>query len=372
MTIVATFRLANAANLAAAKRVAMIGGEASCLRIAPVKGGAPLISLHMERGQVLSAVEEAATSACCSHLVKSEARDPPVRALVEVPMDHFESLRLFRTIVEVKNFKRAGLMLGLSPSVVSRAMSSLEERLGARLFHRSTRQFSLTDAAQRFYDGCCRVLDDLDCLESDARSHGRLPVGVLRLVAHTTATSFWLAPLVSSFKRKYPKVIVDVTLTEGATDLATEGYDIGLVLPFMLATELAVTRLLQSRPRPRYPADLADHIFVTVPPSVHKPTVTLRAEEGPLTVPIKYEITSNNVAFNREVVLEGLGVGLLPMALVGQDLQAGRLVRLLEEYEIVDGAAEVRLAYMSRTLVPARVRAFIDHTVEFIEECAVK
>ncbi|UCF24855.1 MAG: LysR family transcriptional regulator, partial [Ralstonia sp.] len=99
---------------------------------------------------------------------------------------------------------------------------------------------------------------------------------------------------------------------------------------------------------------------------------TLRAEEGPLTVPIKYEITSNNVAFNREVVLEGLGVGLLPMALVGQDLQAGRLVRLLEEYEIVDGAAEVRLAYMSRTLVPARVRAFIDHTVEFIEECAVK
>lgn len=297
-------------------------------------------------------------------------------------MDHFESLRLFRTIVEVRNFRRAGQMLGVSPAVVSRAITSLEQRLGARLFHRSTKQFSLTDAAHRFYDGCCRVLDDLDCLESDARSQGHLPVGVLRLVAHTSATSAWLAPLVSSFKRMHPNLMVDVTLAEGVVDLATEGYDIGLVLPFMLATDLAVTRMLQRLPlaivaapnyleshvRPFHPVDLSDHVFVTVPPSVHKPIVTFRADGAPLVVPLRYEITSNNAAFNREVVLAGLGMGLLPLALVEDDLREGRLVRLLGDHEILDTAAEVRLAYMSRTMVPARVRAFIDHAVAYFEE----
>ena len=297
-------------------------------------------------------------------------------------MDHFESLRLFRTVVEVRNFRRAGQMLGVSPAVVSRAITSLEERLGARLFHRSTKQFSLTDAAHRFYDGCCRVLDDLDCLESDARSQGHLPVGVLRLVAHTTATSGWLAPLVASFKRQNPNVMVEVTLVEGTVDLATEGYDIGLVLPFMLATDLAVTRLLHRLPlaivatphyldargRPCHPADLADHVFVTVPPHQHKPIVTFRTDGAPLVVPLRYEIASNNAAFNREVVLAGLGMGLLPLALVEDDLREGRLVRLVGEHDILDTAAEVRLAYMSRTMVPAKVRAFIDHAVAYFEE----
>ncbi|AUT66434.1 LysR family transcriptional regulator [Paraburkholderia terrae] len=299
-------------------------------------------------------------------------------------MEYIESLRLFRTIVEVKNFRRAGEMLDLSPSVVSRAIASLEERLGARLFHRSTRQFSLTEAAERFYDGCCRILDDLDCLEANAASHGRLPAGVLRLVAHTTATLTWLAPLILSFKRKHPKITLDLTLTERPVDLTADGYDLGIILPFMLATDLAVTRLLQRlplvivtteaylnrRPRPRHPADLADHVFVTVPPSMHKPFVTFRMAQENVAFPINYEITSNNPIFNRDVLLEGFGVGVLPITLVEHDIKAGRLVRLLEQFEIADTAAEVRLAYIGRALLPAKVRAFIDHAAEFFEGAA--
>ena len=110
--------------------------------------------------------------------------------------------------------ERPGEMMRVTPPRVSRAISSLEERLGARLFHRSTRQFSLTDVAERFYEGCCRILDDLDGLEADAASRSREPTGVLRLVAHTTAMLTWLVPLISSFKRKHPKVALDVTLTE--------------------------------------------------------------------------------------------------------------------------------------------------------------
>ncbi|WP_028208586.1 LysR family transcriptional regulator [Paraburkholderia nodosa] len=296
-------------------------------------------------------------------------------------MEYIESLRLFRTIVEVKNFRRAGEMMDLSPSVVSRAIASLEERLGARLFHRSTRQFSLTEAAERFYDGCCRVLDDLDCMEASAAGHGRLPTGVLRLVAHTTAALTWLAPLIASFRRKHGNVTLDITLTERPVDLTADGYDLGIVLPFMLATDLAVTRLLQRlplvivtteaylgrHPRPRHPADLEQHAFVTVPPSMHKPFVTFRIEDENIAVPINYEIASNNPIFNRDVILEGLGIGLLPITLVEEDIKSGRLVRLLEDFEISDTAAEVRLAYIGRALLPAKVRAFIDHAAEFFE-----
>ncbi|MBB5443799.1 MULTISPECIES: LysR family transcriptional regulator [unclassified Paraburkholderia] len=299
-------------------------------------------------------------------------------------MEYIESLRLFRAIVEVKNFRRAGEMMDLSPSVVSRAIASLEERLGTRLFHRSTRQFSLTEAAERFYNGCTRILDDLDCLEADAASQGRLPAGALRLVAHTTAALTWLAPLIASFKLKYPSITVDATLTERPVDLTADGYDVGIVLPFMLATDLAVTRLLHRlplvivtteaylgrRPRPRHPADLADHVFVTVPPSMHKPFVTFRTEHENVAVPIHYEITSNNPIFNRDIVLQGFGVALLPITLVEHDIKAGRLVRLLEQFEIADTTAEVRLAYMGRTLLPPKVRAFIDHTSQFFEDGA--
>jgi DNA-binding transcriptional LysR family regulator len=192
----------------------------------------------------------------------------------------------------------------------------------------------------------------------------------------------WLAPLIASFKRKHPSVTLDITLTERPVDLTADGYDLGIVLPFMVATDLAVTRLLQRLPlvivtteaylgrrlRPRHPADLADHVFVTVPPSMHKPFVTFQRDQENFAVPIHYEIASNNPIFNRDIVLEGLGVGLLPIALVEQDIKAGRLVRLLEDFEIADTAAEVRLAYIGRALLPAKVRVFIDHTTEFFAE----
>ncbi|MGV2291938.1 LysR substrate-binding domain-containing protein [Trinickia sp. YCB016] len=296
-------------------------------------------------------------------------------------MEYIASLRLFRTIVEVKNFRRASEMLDLSPSVVSRAIVALEERLGARLFHRSTRQFSLTDAAERFYSGCCQILDDLDNLEASTAGHGRVPTGVLRLVAHTTAALTWLAPLIAAFRKKHPNVTLDITLTERPVDLTADGYDLGIVLPFMLATDLAVTRLLrrlplaivtteaylQGRRRPRHPADLAEHVFVAVPPSMHKPSVTFRVGQQDVAVPTNYEIASNNPILNRDIVLEGVGIGLLPITLVDEYIQTGRLVRLLEDFEISDDAAEIRLAYIGRALLPAKVRAFIDHCTGFFE-----
>ncbi|WP_322048555.1 LysR family transcriptional regulator [Paraburkholderia sp. J67] len=294
-------------------------------------------------------------------------------------MDYIDTLRIFRSVVEARSFTRAADMHGLATPVVSRAIARLEKRLGSRLFHRTTRAVSLTEAAERFYDGCCRVLDDLDALEAGATEQTREANGVLRLVAHTTATVNRLVPLISSFKRAHPKVTLDVMLTERPVDLVADGYDLGLVLPFMLNTDSTVTKLLERIPlalvttpaylaatsTPQHPSELASHVFVPMPPSLRKPSLTFRAGEEDVTVPLKYEIASNNPEFNREMVLEGFGIGILPRALVQGELNSGRLVTLLDDFPISDMHIEIRLAYTSRTLLPAKVRAFIDHATEF-------
>ena len=297
-------------------------------------------------------------------------------------MEYLESLRVFRSVVEAKSFTRAADMLGVTAPVVSRSIAGLEQRLGSRLFHRTTRQVSLTEAGEHFYEGCSRILDDLEALEAEASKQTHEASGVLRLVAHTTATVNRLVPLISTFKHKHPKVSLDVTLTERPVDLVADGYDLGVVVPFMLNSDTTVTRLLERIPlgivaapqylqahsRPRHPSELAEHTFVVMSPSLRKPVLTFRVGQDDLSIPMTYDIASNNPIFNREMVLQGFGIGVVPVALAQTELATGQLVSILDEFDIVDGAIEIRLAYNTRTLLPAKVRAFIEHASAFFEE----
>ncbi|MBN3761890.1 LysR family transcriptional regulator [Burkholderia sp. Ac-20365] len=299
-------------------------------------------------------------------------------------MDYVESLRVFRSVVELKSFARAADMHGLARPAVSRAVSALEERVGCRLLHRTTRQVSLTEAAERFYEGCVRILDDLDALEADVGNQTREAGGVLRLVAHTTSTMERLVPLIAEFKLAHPKITLDVTLTERPVDLVADGYDLGIVVPYMLTSETAVVRLLeripvilvaspqylQRTPAPNHPSELANHQFVAMSPSLRRPSVSFRVGSEELTIPLHFDMSSNSPAFNREMVLRGFGIGIVPVALIEKELASGKLVRLLAGFELVDIGIEIRLAYSNRTLLPAKVRAFIDHAIEFFERTA--
>jgi len=294
-------------------------------------------------------------------------------------MEYVESLRVFRSVVELKSFTRAADMHGLTRPAVSRAIAGLEERMGCRLLNRTTRQLSLTEAAERFYEGCVRILDDLEALEADVANQTREAGGVLRLVAHTTAAITRLVPLIAGFKRAHPKVSLDVTLTERPVDLVAEGYDLGIVIPFMVTSETTVVRLLERIPVvivatpeylqtasiPRHPRDLADHHFVLMSPSIRRIEIAFQSDGEDLSVVRRFDISSNSAAFNREMVLQGFGIGLVPKDLVDNDLASGKLVRLLADFQLVDDSIEIWLAYSNRTLLPAKVRAFIDYAADF-------
>jgi DNA-binding transcriptional LysR family regulator len=297
-------------------------------------------------------------------------------------MDYIESLRIFRSVVEAKSFTRAADMHGVTRPAVSRAIASLEDRLGTRLLNRSTRHVSLTEAAERFYEGCAKILDDLDTLEADASNQSREAGGVLRLVAHTTATLHRLVPLIAGFKRAHPKVSLDVTLTERPVDLVADGYDLGIVVPYMLTSETTVVRRLERIPliivatpdyvrrreAPKHPSELLEHQFVAMSPSIRRPHLSFRTrEDGELSIPLQFDVASNSPVFNRAMIMEGFGIGAVPFALAEDELADGRLVRLLADYELVEGTVDLMLAYSSRALLPAKVRAFVEHATAFYD-----
>lgn len=299
-------------------------------------------------------------------------------------MEYIDSLRVFRSVVESKSFTRAADIHGLGRPAVSRAIAALEERVGCRLLNRTTRQISLTEAAERFYEGCVRILDDLDALEADVASQTREAGGVLRLVAHTTAALNRLVPLIAGFRRDHPKVSLDVTLTERPVDLVADGYDLGIIVPYMVTSETTVVRLLEripvvlvatpaylkAVPAPGNPSQLADHHFVPLSPSLRRPSLAFRDGESELTVPLRFDVSSNSPVFNREMVLQGMGIGIVPRDLVEKELASGRLVRLLADFPLVGDSVEIWLAYSNRTLQPAKVRAFIDYSAAFFAERA--
>jgi DNA-binding transcriptional LysR family regulator len=297
-------------------------------------------------------------------------------------MEYIESLRVFRSVVESKSFTRAADIHGLTRPAVSRAIAALEERVGCRLLHRTTRQISLTEAAERFYEGCVRILDDLDALEADVASHTREAGGMLRLVAHTTAALNRLVPLITRFRQAHPKVTLDVTLTERPVDLVAEGFDLGILVPYMVTSDTTVVRLLERIPfvlvatpdylransLPREPSQLADHRFVPMSPSLRRPNISFRNGAEEISVPLRFDLSSNSPILNRELVLRSLGLGMVPKDLVEDELASGKLVRLLADFELVDNSVEIWLAYSNRALLPAKVRAFIDYAVAFFGE----
>lgn len=307
-------------------------------------------------------------------------------------MDHLESLRTFCAVVEAKSFTRAAQALGLSTPAVSRSISDLEERLGVRLFHRTTRHIALTEAAEHFYTGCSRVINELDALEADAGQHSRDPSGVLRLVAHATAAVQLLPALITGFRAACPNVQVELTLAERPVDLVEEGYDLGIVLPYMLTSDQTITRVInriplvvaasaeymKGRDAPKTPEDLASLDFVTMLTSIREPKLRFcscaahaagASTDGhakhEIIVPLRYDISTNSAAFNKELVLGGAGLGILPRSMIERELASGRLVRILPEFELVDSEIELQLAWRDRRLMAAKVRAFVDFATAF-------
>lgn len=298
-------------------------------------------------------------------------------------MNLIHAMRVFVAVADLRSFRRAAQQLGVSNALVTRSVAMLEAHLHTRLINRTTRNVSLTEAGQHYLSGCNSVLEELDHLEQTVSHTEREPNGTLRIVAAAALSAAPLTPLIDGFRRRYPRVNVRLTLAQRPIDLIEDGFDCGIVgarsAPGTEFTERALGTTtfvpcaapawLAEHGEPHTPEQLAHHDAVSVTPDEHEPTwhFTHAGEPAhPVTLQSAYAV--NNVLMVRLAALAGMGVAVVPLPLVAEDLAAGTLKRLLPAWDIDDPDARVSLVYPSRQHLPAKTRRFIDYAVEHFDD----
>ena len=294
-------------------------------------------------------------------------------------MDRLTSLTAFVRVVDSGGFSAAGRRLNMSTTMVSNHVQSLEDRLGARLLHRTTRKVSLTEVGKAYYDRCIQILADLEQADDIAGASQLVPRGTLRIYTATHIVQF-VAPVVAELLASYPEVKVDLTMGERMIDMIDEAYDVAVRLTpppdsSLIARSLATWRhvlccshgYLKAHPRPQQLSDLAQHNCMRHVLYPYQDEWHFSDRKGaPAQVRVAGNLITNSGETLRVAALQGAGITLAPGFLVHDDLEAGRLVRLLPEYRPVEFA--MNAIYPHRHHLSAKVRIFIDRLVQHSAE----
>ncbi|WP_407850801.1 LysR substrate-binding domain-containing protein [Bordetella petrii] len=286
-------------------------------------------------------------------------------------MDRFEEMRVFTAVVEAGSFVKAAETLRMSKAGVSRHLTELETRLGARLIQRTTRRQSLTEEGQLFYERCKVLLAEVEDAETEVNSRSGEVGGLLRVNAPLTFGVRHLAPLWGVFKAQHPKLMLDITLADRVVDLVDEGYDMAVRISqladsTLVSRRLASTRMvlcaspdyLRRHGAPAHPRELAAHGTIAYSYWAGRDEWRFLGPEGEVNVRIQPLMRANNGDTCLAAALAHLGVVLQPTFLVGEALRAGELVELMPQYR----CAELGIygVYPTRRHVPPRVRALLE------------
>src|ERR1041384_5270245 len=284
----------------------------------------------------------------------------------------FEALAIFAKVVELRSFAAAATELSLSKATVSKAVSRLEERLGARLFNRTSRRLALTDAGQTLAARAARLLADGEAAESEALAQSLVPRGLVRLAVPMTFGVKAVAPLLPEFLALYPDVSIDLHLSDAMVDLIGEGFDAGIRIARLPDSSLLARRLcamprhtvaapayLRRPARPPHPMHLAQHrclgySYLSNPGIWHysgpngeqasvRPAGPLRVNNGEALMP---------------ALLAGLGIADLPDFIVGDAIASGAVEVILKNWKQPEGA--VHLVTPPGAPRPARVEALAE------------
>jgi DNA-binding transcriptional LysR family regulator len=287
-------------------------------------------------------------------------------------MDKFESMRAFTQVVEAGGFAAAAREMGLTRSVVNKAVINLENELGAQLLTRSTRQVTPTETGLAFYDRCVQILGELDEAISAVNELQITPTGNLRINAPMSFGTLHLAGMVAEYMAIYPDVHVELVLNDRLVDPIEEGFDITLRVtePYSstsLITQEIVTikRVLCASPaylkthgEPAHPRDLKAHRCLHYGYQESGNQWRLISTAGEQSFPIHCVMWSNNGEILKQAAVNHQGIALLPTFIMGEGLQSGQLRTVLANYtpsQIILCALYPRHRHLS-----AKVRLFIE------------
>ena len=291
-------------------------------------------------------------------------------------MDHLTALNVFRHAVELGSFAATSRHLGLSPAAVSKNISELEAHLAVRLFNRTTRRMSLTEAGALYYERIVRVLDNLAEADDTLRATQETPRGLLRVSAPMTLTLLCLSTVVPKFLTRYPDVSLDLQLDDRYVNIVEQGFDLALRGSDNLEDSSLIARklmdlrhvvcgapsYLEQYGMPGSPEELANHSCIQFTPSGHANTWTFKKGDRSVTVPIKGRYKVNSSLAIRDALRSGFGLSLTPWIYVKEDLKEGRLQTVLAEWS--PNEATVYAVYPSKRYLTSKVRVFLDFLIE--------
>lgn len=288
-------------------------------------------------------------------------------------MTNLGDLEIFARVVSTGSMSMAGRLLGFSPAVISKRIKRLEDRLGTRLLQRTTRQISLTEAGQGFYDRVLAILAGLEEAEAYISGRSARMHGTLKISAPTSFGRMHIAPHLRPFMSAHPDLNIHLVLTDEFTDIVGEGFDLAIRIAELTDSSLVARRLAPVRrilcASPDYvatrgmPEDIDALREHTCLPAHNNDAWRLEGPKGAITLRPEGTLITNSSEVIREAVIAGLGIALRSTWDIGQELQEGKLVQVLPAYE---GSRNVALSavYPSRQFLPAKVRLFIDYLAE--------
>jgi DNA-binding transcriptional LysR family regulator len=263
----------------------------------------------------------------------------------------FEGLAMFAKVAEERSFAGAARTLGVSVATVSRAVARLEDRLGARLLNRTSRQLALTEFGQTIADSAMKVYREAEAAEGAAREMSARPRGLIRLSVPMSFGLRWVAPLLPAFFREYPEVSVDLHLTDAQVDLVGQGFDCALRIAVLPDSSLVARRLapvspvvvaspayLEQHGTPQHPSELANHACLGYAYRARSDVWRFSNDAGEeVSIKPTGPLRVTNADALMPTVLDGLAIAEFPEFICAEQVRDGSLVPILKDWTLPRG-----------------------------------
>jgi len=286
-------------------------------------------------------------------------------------MDSLGSLNAFVHAAEARSFTVAGRQLGVSSSAIGKSVARMEERLGVRLLHRSTRSIALTAEGALFLERCRRIFSEIEAAELELSQTHEAPRGTLRVAL--PLAGMLMMPTLAAFMRAYPEIMLDLDFSDRIIDVIEEGFDavvrfadagdtrlMSRALGTYLRRLVAAPAYLAAKGVPKTPDDLKAHACLH-----HRFPTSRRFEQWPVPpeqAGVEIELPKTAVASTLEPLIhlaeQGLGIAYLPDFAIGRQLREGLLVTVLDDY--TDRSGPLRVLWPSSRHLAPKLRAFVD------------
>ena len=294
-------------------------------------------------------------------------------------MDRLEGIKIFVRVVESGSFSAVARELGTGQPAISKQVAALEEHLGAQLLMCTSRSLSLTEAGRDFYESAVRLIGDLEAAESRIGSGQTSPSGVVRVTAAHAFSRLYAVPRLPAFREHYPKVVVEMLVSERTSNLVEEGIDLAIRNGTLSDSSLIARKIgesaivaiasadyLERRGKPKRPSDLDGHDGVIFVSQDGPRPWTFASRAGLITYQAAASFRTNDGEQLRAAVLAGLGITQAPHWLFVADIRAGTVRRILRDHE--PGKIAISAVRPASRRQPSKVAVFVDFLAELLAD----